>query len=117
MALFPPSTNSDYRGATISAWFLMLVAMLEFVPGCIHFFLPDGGAGVIAMTNEAVTSWRAADLEAIRSSLGIPVSAASIGAIGIIMSAMTWRISSPSSTAAPKSWRKLIGRHWDCVNF
>jgi hypothetical protein len=48
MALFPPSTNSDYRGATISAWFLMLVAMLEFVPGCIHFFLPDGGAGVIA---------------------------------------------------------------------
>lgn len=48
MALFPPSTNSDYRGATVSAWFLMLVGLLEFVPGCIHFFLPDGGAGVIA---------------------------------------------------------------------
>jgi hypothetical protein len=37
------------------------------------------------MTNEAVTSWRAADLEAIRSSLGIPVSAASIGAINRAM--------------------------------
>ncbi len=48
MSLFPPSTNNEYRGATVSAWFLMLVGLLEFVPGCIHFFLPDGGAGVIA---------------------------------------------------------------------
>ncbi|MEZ6029873.1 MAG: hypothetical protein R3C46_08980 [Hyphomonadaceae bacterium] len=48
MALFPPSTNRDYHGAAASAWFLMLAAVLEFVPGCIHFFLPDGGAGVIA---------------------------------------------------------------------
>ena len=37
------------------------------------------------MTSEAVTSWRARDLEAIRSALGIPVSAASIGAIGRAM--------------------------------
>ncbi len=48
MAVFPPSTNAAYRGATVSAWFLMLAAALEFVPGCIHYFLPDGGAGVIA---------------------------------------------------------------------
>lgn len=48
MALFPPTTNADYRGAPASAWFLMLAAVLEFVPGCIHYFLPDGGAGVIA---------------------------------------------------------------------
>lgn len=47
MALFPPSTNADYRGAKMSAWFLMLVGVAEFVPGCIHYFLPDGGAGVI----------------------------------------------------------------------
>jgi hypothetical protein len=26
----------------------MLAALLELVPGCIHYFLPDGGAGVIA---------------------------------------------------------------------
>lgn len=48
MNLFPPSTNADYTGAPAAAWFLMLAALLELVPGCIHFFLPDGGAGVIA---------------------------------------------------------------------
>ena len=34
------------------------------------------------MTGDAVSSWRPSDLEAIRTALGIPVSAASIGAIG-----------------------------------
>lgn len=48
MALFPPSTNAEFKGHPAAAWFLMLAAVLEFVPGCIHFFLPDGGAGVIA---------------------------------------------------------------------
>lgn len=48
MALLPPSTNAAYRGSQLAAWFLMLAAVLEFVPGCIHYFLPDGGAGVIA---------------------------------------------------------------------
>jgi len=37
------------------------------------------------MTAEAASSWRTGDLEAIRSALGIPVSAASIGAIGRAM--------------------------------
>ena len=37
------------------------------------------------MTGETVNSWRAGDLEAIRSALGIPVSAASIGAINRAM--------------------------------
>ena len=37
------------------------------------------------MTTEAASSWRAGDLEAIRSALGIPVSAAPIGAIGRAM--------------------------------
>lgn len=46
--MFPPSTNSDYHGAPAAAWFLILAALLELVPGCIHFFLPDGGAGAIA---------------------------------------------------------------------
>ena len=47
MALLPPSTNSDYHGATISAWFLALSSVTTIVPGLIHYFLPDGGAGVI----------------------------------------------------------------------
>jgi hypothetical protein len=37
------------------------------------------------MTTGAASSWRAGDLEGIRSALGIPVSAASIGAIGRAM--------------------------------
>ncbi|MBU6320092.1 MAG: hypothetical protein KGS00_10580 [Alphaproteobacteria bacterium] len=48
MALFPPTTNADYQGSQVSAWFLFVAGLAEFVPGLIHFFLPDGGAGVIA---------------------------------------------------------------------
>lgn len=48
MTLLPPSTNADYRGSTWSAAFLALIGALTLVPGCIHYFLPDGGAGVIA---------------------------------------------------------------------
>ena len=48
MPLLPPGTNDQYRGAIVSAWFLTIAGALDFVPGCIHYFLPDGGAGVIA---------------------------------------------------------------------
>lgn len=47
-ALLPPSTNRAYRGAPLAAHLLALLAVLTIVPGCIHVFLPDGGAGVIA---------------------------------------------------------------------
>ncbi|MGH7789027.1 MAG: hypothetical protein ACRERC_19300 [Candidatus Binatia bacterium] len=48
MALLPASTNAQYRGAPLSARFLTVIAVLTLVPGGIHTFLPDGGAGVIA---------------------------------------------------------------------
>lgn len=48
MALLPESTNGQYAGAVASAWFLAVLGLGSLVPGCIHFFLPDGGAGVIA---------------------------------------------------------------------
>lgn len=48
MALLPPSTNKDYRGSPLAAWFLILTGVMSIIPGCIHYFLPDGGAGVIA---------------------------------------------------------------------
>jgi hypothetical protein len=48
MTLLPPSTNHLYRGSLASAWFLGLYGLLELITGLIHFFLPDGGAGVIA---------------------------------------------------------------------
>ena len=47
MSFLPPTTNGQYRGAIASAWFLALAAVLTLVPGMIHSFLPDGGAGVI----------------------------------------------------------------------
>jgi hypothetical protein len=47
-ALFPPSTNDRYGGAIASARFLTLVSVLTILPGAVHVFLPDGGAGTIA---------------------------------------------------------------------
>ncbi|MEY4249352.1 MAG: hypothetical protein RJA87_985 [Pseudomonadota bacterium] len=48
MAILPPSTNNDYRGSPLSAWFVVLTGVMSIIPGLIHYFLPDGGAGVIA---------------------------------------------------------------------
>jgi hypothetical protein len=48
MRLLPPSTNAAYSGSMLSAYFLALFSVLTIVPGCIHTFAPDGGAGTIA---------------------------------------------------------------------
>ena len=48
MSLLAASTNDQYRGARVAAWFLALGGVLTLVPGMIHAFLPDGGAGSIA---------------------------------------------------------------------
>jgi hypothetical protein len=48
MGMFPQSNNDGYRGAKISAWFLLLSGLLEFVPGCIHYFIPLTAATHIA---------------------------------------------------------------------
>ena len=42
---FPRSTNADYTGRLIAAYFLTLASVGTIVPGGIHAFLPDGGAG------------------------------------------------------------------------
>ena len=48
MRLLPPSTNDAYCGSMLSAYFLTLFSVLTIVPGCIHVFTSDGGAGTIA---------------------------------------------------------------------
>jgi hypothetical protein len=58
MALFPASTNHQYRGAKISAWLLLLSGFLEFVPGFTHYFLPVCAAEQIA----GLTVWHHAAL-------------------------------------------------------
>lgn len=47
-ALLPASSNDQYRGSRVSVWFLGCYGLGWIVPGAIHSFLPDGGAGVIA---------------------------------------------------------------------
>lgn len=46
--LLPPSTNDAYDGSPLAARVLVLLGVLTVIPGCIHVFLPDGGAGTIA---------------------------------------------------------------------
>ncbi len=46
--LLPPSTNASYAGAPWAAHLLAVLGVLTVVPGLIHEFLPDGGAGTIA---------------------------------------------------------------------
>jgi hypothetical protein len=49
--LVPPADPAAYRGAPDAVGFLLTCALLTVVAGCIHVFLPDGGAGVIAGLN------------------------------------------------------------------
>lgn len=48
MPFLPSSTNAQYTGSRGAAQVLGVLAVLTIVPGCIHGFLPDGGAGSIA---------------------------------------------------------------------
>lgn len=47
-AFLPPSTSDQYHGSRYAAWFLAFYGVAWIVPGMIHSFLPDGGAGTIA---------------------------------------------------------------------
>jgi len=47
-SFLPASTNAQYAGAPLGAYFLGFVGVTTIGPGLIHSFLPDGGAGVIA---------------------------------------------------------------------
>lgn len=47
-AFLPPRTNDQYRGSRYAAWYLAFYGAAWIVPGMIHYFLPDGGAGTIA---------------------------------------------------------------------
>lgn len=48
MSFLPPSTNGSYRGSLAAARLLTVFSILTIVPGCIHTFAADGGAGSIA---------------------------------------------------------------------
>ncbi len=67
MLLLPSTTNAYYSGSPLAARLLMLFGVLSIIPGCIHYFLPDGGAGVIAGID---LSSRAATIIAVFAWLG-----------------------------------------------
>lgn len=48
MSIFPSSTNAAYQGSRISIGVLALAVISTLIPACIHTFLPDGGANMIA---------------------------------------------------------------------
>jgi hypothetical protein len=48
VALLPASTNDSYSGSPVAAYVLTLFGVLTIIPGCIHTFVSDGGAGSIA---------------------------------------------------------------------
>ncbi|MEM7766918.1 MAG: hypothetical protein AAF253_05455 [Pseudomonadota bacterium] len=46
--VFPQTTNPRYSGSSVAIFILGLAVLGTVVPACIHTFLPDGGANVIA---------------------------------------------------------------------
>ncbi len=45
MRFLPSSTNDEYTGSMLAAYFLTFFSVLAILPGCVHEFAPDGGAG------------------------------------------------------------------------
>ena len=45
--ILPPKRN-DYAGHRFALYFLVLIAFRNTFRGCVHYFAPDGGAGIIA---------------------------------------------------------------------
>lgn len=46
--IFPKNINNDYKGYGIAVYVFVIYSLISIVRSCIHFFLPDGGAGSIA---------------------------------------------------------------------
>lgn len=74
----------------------MLAAVLEFIPGCIHYFLPDGGAGVIA------------GLDLSRNGAAIIATFAWFGAVQIPMAILLFIIGLRYRTLVPIGLMALI---------
>ena len=47
LTILPPTSN-EYGGSRLSFYFLILLGCMFTFRGCVHYFAPDGGAGIIA---------------------------------------------------------------------
>ena len=43
-----PQPNNNYLGSKFSLYFLAFLACMFTFRGCVHYFAPDGGNGIIA---------------------------------------------------------------------
>lgn len=62
-SILPPKRN-DYAGSNLAHYFLILLGCVFTFRGCVHYFAPDGGSGIIA---------------------GIPLETYSAGAVQVII--------------------------------
>lgn len=47
-AIFPKTVDNHYMGSKIALWVFVVLAIFSTIRSLIHFFSPDGGAGIIA---------------------------------------------------------------------
>ena len=45
--ILPPARN-EYEGSKLAFYFLILIGCIFTFRGCVHYFAPDGGSGIIA---------------------------------------------------------------------
>ena len=124
--MLPPSTNAGYEGAPLAAHFLTLLGVLTLVPGLIHSFLPDGGAGVIAgidlsrqgATIVSVFAWAGATqivwgttlvLASLRYRALVPLLLALVGVEQALIALNLWWLKpSPAGDSPPAAWGTLL---------
>jgi hypothetical protein len=124
--LLPESTNGSYRGDGAAWKFLAAIAVVTILPGCIHAFLPDGGAGVIAgldlshsrSTIVGVFAWAGATqivhglamlAVALRYRTLVPLFLGLVVVERVVMS-INWWVLKPSDTGhrPPEVWATLV---------
>jgi membrane-associated phospholipid phosphatase len=67
-SILPPKRN-DYAGSGLAYYFLVLLGCIFTFRGCVHYFAPDGGSGVIA--GIPLETYSAGAVQAIITSFGV----------------------------------------------
>jgi hypothetical protein len=66
--ILPPARN-DYAGSKLALYFLILLGCMFTFRGCVHYFAPDGGSGIIA--GIPLETYSAGAVQAIINSFGV----------------------------------------------
>ena len=66
--VLPPKRN-EYGGSQLAFYFLVLLGCMFTFRGCVHYFAPDGGSGIIA--GIPLDTYSAGAVQAIINSFGV----------------------------------------------